>query len=89
MAQKRELSPDSQAKLILECERLKFLMDSDAGKWLLRNLIRESKALSVIHYEGGGKESYNRGRQDLVLTEIISPIVKNFGYAALDRIMKE
>lgn len=76
-------------KDVLEKEYWKALTNSTSGCWLLRNLIRQSRALQFIPFEGGGKESYNKGQQDLVFREIVTPLRKNLGWQVFDRIMAE
>lgn len=65
------------------------LIGSPEGCWLIRNLVRESRAYQELPYEGGGKDSYNRGRQELVQKYVCDRIRKYFGWSSFDNIMKQ
>lgn len=78
-----------EAMQALESEYWRDLMSRESGKWLIHRLIDQSKSLQVIPFEGGGKEVYAKGKQDLIMNEVVSRIVKHCGYKALDNIMKK
>ena len=83
MDEKSEL----QNKLVLERERWRVMLESDACRRLLKRLIETSGCLKPIPFEGSGREAYNKGRSDLVNTEIVARVTKFFGWGALDKIL--
>lgn len=75
------------SKIDIEREYLGFLIDKEPGRWLLRNLINQSGALQSIRSEGGTKDAYIKGQQDMILINVVNKIVKHYGYGALDKIL--
>lgn len=73
----------------LEKAHLEYLLNSRSARWLLRRILKSSAIFKFQPYSGGGVEAYNKGRADLMLFEVVQPIVKYFGYGALDKIMKD
>lgn len=73
----------------LEKAHLEYLLDSRSARWLLKRMLARSGALRYQPYSGGGVEAYNKGMSDLMMNEVIQPVVKYFGYSALDKIMKD
>ena len=73
----------------LESQYWRALVDSPQGRWLLRNLITSSRALLQKKRKPGAEGSYDNGKEDLVVDEVISRLTKFCGFAILDRVMKE
>lgn len=73
----------------MEVERnLRFLINSEAGCWLLRKLIKESHQFGAITRYGNNKDYPEHGKYDLIEKIVMRPIIDHFGYGAFDKILK-
>ncbi len=68
---------------------IRSLAEGPPGRWLLKQLITKSNALSRGVIKGNSWDMYAAGARDLVMNEVVAKIVKHLGYAALDKILEE
>lgn len=73
----------------MDIERhFRFLIGCESGRWLLTRLLAESHQFGPITRYGNNKDNTEAGKYDLIEEQITRPIIKHFGYAAFDAILK-
>lgn len=85
-AEEKARIDESERLAVVEKMYLKDLMDSNAGRWILSQIVSDFE--SYIRGEKHGHnsmDSYMRGKQDYA-RKYRDKLVRNFGFAILDRL---
>ena len=86
---RRKASADAATKAEAEEKiRLQGLMETEPGRWILGRLLGAFEAL--VHKKCTGHnsaDSYEQGKLDVV-REYRDLVIKHFGHAAIDKILK-
>lgn len=77
------------AKLKKEENAWRQMMELPACRRFLKRLLETSGCLRFSAYEAGGKDGYNRGREDLIKVEVVARVVKFFGWGGIDSILRK
>lgn len=79
---------DNERAAVERRMRLENAINSPPARWLLREIIAAADPFSPYAPKNNGWDMYNAGARNVALN-LVSEIVRNFGYRTLDRIMED